>query len=404
MQVRAELLVPAHTAYLSPDPERGACRSSDGMVSEWQAGTRLTWYGRLESRGDLELALRCIKPVADATELVMKVKARGNDAASWTLRGRPEAEGFSFGRIVIPAAGYYGFTLEGEGDLPDLESLRLDGPAAELARFSRVERRNAASVHLRYPLAGEVEEEIEWFHMELTPRTDPLWSYYMATGWHRGYFGMQVNGPGERRIIFSVWDAGDEGVDRAKVDPRRRVVLLAKGEGVEAGDFGNEGTGGHSHLVYPWKLGDTLQFMTRAEISDGLTTYTGWFRDSRSQDWRLIASFRAPEDGRYLHDLYSFNENFSGVNGDLRRVCEFGNAWVRTKSGRWLPLSSAVFSHDGHGDLQRLDRSAGVKDGRFYLANGGFVDDPLGSAVMLSGGELRIPPPARLVPPVLPEP
>lgn len=30
--------------------------------------------------------------------------------------------------------------------------------------------------------------------------------YYMACGWHRGYLGMQVNSPTERRIIFSVRD------------------------------------------------------------------------------------------------------------------------------------------------------------------------------------------------------
>jgi hypothetical protein len=34
-----------------------------------------------------------------------------------------------------------------------------------------------------------------------------------------------------------------------------QTQLLAKGEGVEASVFGHEGTGGHSHLVYPWKTG-----------------------------------------------------------------------------------------------------------------------------------------------------
>ena len=51
----------------------------------------------------------------------------------------------------------------------------------------------------------------------MTGLEDPLWTYYMACGWHRGYFGMQVNSPTERRIIFSVWDSGNEAVDRGKV-------------------------------------------------------------------------------------------------------------------------------------------------------------------------------------------
>jgi hypothetical protein len=50
----------------------------------------------------------------------------------------------------------------------------------------------------------------------------------MACGWHRGYFGMQVNSESERRIIFSVWDSGNEAVDRAKVDDVNRVKLMRR--------------------------------------------------------------------------------------------------------------------------------------------------------------------------------
>jgi hypothetical protein len=395
------LEVPASSAYASPDPERGFRRDGDGGVSGWEAGTRLSWYGRLEARGRLVLALRTAGP-ASVAKLRLRVEARGAAGPSWLLEGRRESGLISFGPVEIPAPGDYGFILEGEGSLPDLKSLRLDGAAAEGARFSTAERRNAASVHLAYPVADDVKEGIEWFYLELTPRTDPLWSYYMATGWHRGYFGMQVNGPGERRIIFSVWDAGDEPVDRGKVAQERRVRLLAKGLGVHAGDFGNEGTGGHSHLVYPWKLGDTLHFLTRAEVAGAATVYTGWFRDSRESDWRLVASFRAPEDGRHLRGLYSFNENFSGVNGDQRRVCEFGNGWVRARSGDWIPLVAAAFSHDSHGEVERLDRSAGLAGGRFYLANGGFMADPAVGAVTRAGAMLRLPATAGRPPAALP--
>jgi hypothetical protein len=36
----------------------------------------------------------------------------------------------------------------------------------------------------------------------------------MAYDRYQGYFGMQVNSPTERRIIFSVWDSGGEAVVR----------------------------------------------------------------------------------------------------------------------------------------------------------------------------------------------
>ena len=75
-------------------------------------------------------------------------------------------------------------------------------------------------------------------------------------------------------------------------------------------------------------------------------------------------------------------------------MCGFGNGWARTHAGRWIALDEARFTHDGHGAEQRLDRSAGVQDGRFYLANGGFVDDPTPGAVTHAGDVLRLEQPA----------
>lgn len=383
--------VPAFTAYASPDPNGGASRGRDGEITNWDDKTALSWYGHIDEKGELELALRTKGEPGKQAKLHLTVHSQesGKDLAK--LSGKAEGEKVSFGKARIGAPGYYKFTLEGRGaKLPDLEALLLDGDASEGAHFSKVERRNSASVHLGYPVPDEAKDEVEWFYLEVTPKTEPLWSYYMATGWHRGYFGMQVNSPVERRIIFSVWDAGSEAVDRGKVGDENRVKLMGKGPGVNAGDFGNEGTGGHSHLVYPWKLGDTVHFLMRAEAEGDKTIYTGWFRDSKKKTWRLVSSFRAPKDGKYLHGLYSFNENFGGQNGDERRVCEFGNGWVRTKSGKWIPLTTASFTHDGHGKSERLDRSAGVSGKRFYLANGGFVEDTNKGAVTKAYDKVKV--------------
>ena len=88
-------------------------------------------------------------------------------------------------------------------------------------------------------------------------------------------FGMQVNSEKERRIIFSVWDSGNEAIDRNKVKAEDLVQLVDKGKDVHAGGFGNEGTGGHSHLVHDWKLGDTIRFLVRAEPDGTQTTTCG---------------------------------------------------------------------------------------------------------------------------------
>ena len=209
----------------------------------------------------------------------------------------------------------------------------------------------------------------------MTAVDDPVQTYYMATGFARGYFGMQVNSPTERRIIFSVWDAasGTTAMDRSTVAADNYTQLVAKGDGVVAEVFGNEGTGGHSHLVYAWKTGSTQRFFVTAAPSGTSTVYSGyWFHPER-QSWQLIASFRAAKDGQGLRRLYSFSENFGGSTGHLRRKALFGAQWIQLANGQWHELTSASFSHDPTGREQRLDRFMGVENGQFFLSHGGFV-------------------------------
>jgi hypothetical protein len=197
----------------------------------------------------------------------------------------------------------------------------------------------------------------------------------MACGFHRGYFGMQVNSPTERRIIFSVWDSGGEAVSRSKVAADDRVQLVAKGEGVYAGDFGNEGTGGHSHLKYVWKTGVPQRFLLGAKpVDDTHTIYAGYYWHPDQKAWMLISAMKAPKEGGWLKRLHGFSENFWGSNGHLRRKALFGNQWMRTADGPWRELTEAGFSHDPTGKADRLDRFMGVENGQFFLSHGGFVD------------------------------
>jgi hypothetical protein len=216
--------------------------------------------------------------------------------------------------------------------------------------------------------------QVKAFYNELTVDTDPLWTYYMACGFHRGYFGIQVNSPSERRIIFSIWDSGNEAVDRGKVKKDDLVQLIAKGDRVVASGFGNEGTGGHSHLVYPWKKGQTYRFLVLAAPADNHSTvFSGYFFFPERNEWGLIASFRAPKDGGHLRGLYSFSENFSGTNGQKLRRGAFGNTWVCDPSNQWRELTEVVFTHDPTGDKSRLDYAARVNGDRVVLQHGGFL-------------------------------
>ena len=96
----------------------------------------------------------------------------------------------------------------------------------------------------------------------------------------------------------------------------KKVQLLATGRDVVADGFGNEGTGGHSHWVYPWKNGTTYGFLVTSmrDTVKKTTIYTGYIYLPEMKQWKLLASFKAPLDGGYLKNLYSFVENFSGEN------------------------------------------------------------------------------------------
>ena len=373
----APLRVPANTAYGEPNPD-GLDFSRDGLVTGWKdARQRVVWYGWLAQPGDLALSIGAKLPAGQSSKLALAVSQVSGDylgTLDLSLTGTGQLVDLPAGHVAVRAAGFHRFELSGvsagEAGFGEVAALTLSGSAAAGAKFNLKPRRNCASVHIVYPT--DKGEQIAWFYGEVTPRTEPSATYYEVLGWHRGYFGMQVNSPTERRIIFSVWDAGNEPTDPGKVAEDNRTKLLAKGDGVVANAFGNEGTGGHSHLVYPWVANQTYRFLLTAEPKDGATVYSGYFYFPERSAWGLIASFRAPKDGSYPRGLYGFNENFWGTNGHLRRLAEFGNQWIKLADGTWKELTTARFSTDGTGRGDRLDYGMGVVDGRFFLSNGGF--------------------------------
>jgi len=369
-----ELCVPAFTAYLDPDVHGARVSPRSGITGWNDPALKVLWFGEIKTPGKLDCSVALRLPTDATSRLRLTVAGQSHQASAKGAGSNLVTA--DFGSFDITETGYQRFTLESlnpQGQpFGDLDALVLDGPATQEAHFNLQPRRNAASVHLVYPM--DKDTKVKAFYCEMTGLEDPIWTYYMACGWHRGYFGMQVNSPTERRIIFSVWDSGNEKVARNKVAEEDRVKLMAKGEGVYAGDFGNEGTGGHSHLKYMWKTGEKQRFIVTAKpIDDTHTIYSGYYFCPDKKQWVLVSSWKAPKEGGYLRRLYSFSENFSGSNGHLLRKALYGNQWIRTADGQWIELTAASFSHDPTGKADRLDRFMGVESGQFFLCHGGFV-------------------------------
>lgn len=385
--------IPAYTAYALPaeesseDDESTMFSVKDGLHNWTDIKRQVEFYFKIRNAGTLTLSLK------------LRTNIRiGNLTAS--IAGKdftvvvPESSEFrlvKIGSVNIKDTGFHKLTLYQTREniiankkamvrstipvIADIQSLELSGTAVRNIHFNTKPRRNAASVHLFYPLPDSVKAISFYNEITVPEGADVLHSYYMACGFSRGYFGIQVNSATERRVIFSVWDAGNEAVDRKKVADENKVQLIAKGEEVFAGDFGNEGTGGHSHWVYNWKAGETYKFLVTAitDTAANTTTYTGYIFLPEIQKWKLIAAFKAPKDGKPLRKLYSFVENFWGTNGQLSRKAYFGNQWIRKENGEWKELTNSTFSFDATGKAgDRIDQGGGAEGNRFYLWNGGF--------------------------------
>ena len=372
----------AGNSFVTAGPDGGRRRGA----TVWQdPETVVSVFFRVDRPAALKLALKAGVPEGEST-----IKASvGGKTFTATLTGA-EPVVHALGSVTTERAGYVRVDLRGVkksgavfADASDLVvETATEGATLAFVRDNSGNRfywgRRGPSVHLGYKLPEQ--KTIEWFHSELTvpEGMDPVGSYYMANGFGEGYFGMQVNSPTERRILFSVWSPFSTDNPR-EIPEDQRIRLLAKGEGVRTGEFGGEGSGGQSFFIFPWKTGTTYRFLNRARPDGtGGTVYTGWFFAPETGRWQLIASFRRPKTDKHLTGVHSFLEGFSDTNGWRGREGRYGNQWARDTAGQWHPLTEARFTGDDIAQRGwRMDRAGGMTGNTFFLRNGGFFDQPV---------------------------
>jgi hypothetical protein len=371
-------------SYLTSANGRTPDRVETAGIKPWgDEKSVFSIYFRTDRAAELDLSLRLKVPQGES---LIRATVAGS-----VFEKKVSGEGIqevSLGNISVKAPGYVRVDLQGlskQGAVfAEVIDLLVDSDVAELkvncVKDSEGNRfywgRRGPSVHLPYEVPAGMK--IEYFYNEvMVPEgQDAIGSYFMANGFGEGYFGMQVNGPQDRRVLFSVWSPFH--TDNPKEIPEEeRVQVLARGQDVRIGEFGNEGSGGQSFYTFPWKAGTIYRFLNRAH-PDGKshTIYSAWFYAPEAGKWQLIATFRRPKTDKHLTGIHSFLENFNDRNGYLSRLAYYGNQWVRDTEGEWHELTKSRFSGDDIANRQyRLDFAGGSKGAAFFLHNGGFFDE-----------------------------
>jgi hypothetical protein len=332
-------------------------------------------YFYTEATGEINIGL--IAKAENATEL--NVTFNGN-----TQRiniSSTELNLVSIGSFTIDKPGYHMLEISGSdkaNSALDISEIRIGGTATEGTVYYVKDDfywgRRGPSVHLTYQVPEAASNVLYFYNeIEVPEGEDVLGSYFMANGFAEGYFGIQVNGAEERRVLFSVWSPFK--TDNPKDIPEnQKIKMLKKGEGVYTGEFGNEGSGGQSYRKYMWKAGARYRFLLKAmPAGNNSTDYTAYFFAPEIGKWELIASFRRPETDTYVKRPHSFLENFHTETGDQTRKGMYTNQWVYDTNGHWHEMTTAKFTADATARKEsRMDYAGGAEGTAFYMKNCGF--------------------------------
>lgn len=370
----------AGNSWIVNNPEKSSVITNIGITGWTELSDQIRTYFRTEKTGKVNIAV-----VARVLSGNSVIRATFGDVQKTITLKNLTFDTIQIGEFTISEPGYKWLELQGlsksSSAFAEVKGLKVSGPAAE-GIVIRVKDdfyfgRRGPSVHLRYDLPPEVTD-IQYFYNEITiPKgNDVQGSYFMANGFADGYFGIQVNSPTERRILFSVWSPYKTD-NPGEIPDEYKIILLKKGADVITKEFGNEGSGGQSYRKYYWKAGNTYRFLLKGNpVGNDCTDYTAWFFTPEDGKWNLIASFRRPKTNTYLKSLYSFLENFIPETGFITRKGTYSNQWIVDSSGNWHELTGVKFTADATARKgARLDYSGGSENGMFFLRNCGFFND-----------------------------
>lgn len=240
----------------------------------------------------------------------------------------------------------------------------------------------------------------DWLYSEvLMPEgTDISGTYLQVLGISSGYMGIQNNGFNEdgskkHTVLFSIWDNGDTDSDPDLPD-YLKAGAVDWSDSTTVNRFGGEGTGTQTYINgHIFEAGQWVRFLTNARpettsytnssgetVAQNNMLITCWFDANDGKGWQYVATVRRRDNSNYHDSWYSFLENYSPANGQVRRFGYFRNGYGHGQaSGKWYHFNKISVGHtDGGTDSgARNDYGYGASEtypGAFYLTSGGYTD------------------------------
>jgi hypothetical protein len=393
-QQNQTFVIPANKAYATPfAPGRPGVSipvgypENKGIVSNWRDQNKsVVWY-LYQKTGSYNFSFNTIVDEGKILAFELTVSAAYPIEGFKTLKkkltfkGTGKLDSLFVAKIVVPNTGYFKYELKPISNPESaikinslvFKSLQPDG------QVNQTDYQSSPSVHLSFSTTAPTTKAYNWIYQEiLVPKGgDPLATYYMSLGFYRGYMGIQTNSATERRVLFSVWDSKDAENDQS-ITKQDFVSFVDKDEATTINSFGGEGTGGQSYVkTADWKTDEPVKFLMNVNPqSNNSVLLSAWYK-LEGQDWKYVASWRAPKEQRMFDGFYSFLENFGYTNGQLRREAYYYNAWGKeAKTGKWVNFNKVRFSNTDGKVGQRVDFEQGVSPqfpDRFYMSSGGYT-------------------------------
>ena len=250
---------------------------------------------------------------------------------------------------------------------------------------------DARSQHLWWNL--EHEQKALCLYGEITVLATYPSVYYCGANWHPGeaaggYCGIQDNSMEERRTIFSIWDTS----------PKLHPQITEADPQTLFNRFGGEGEGGHTHMLWPWKVGETFQFFVQKEPDPtrDATVTRYYIFDIVNKKWLHSATIVNPNGGHQSvgtlgGGVNSFLENFGGQDKDKPKLALY-RLWLGATldtlkcltnavgDGKWGRMHDAYFMCEGEtGQLNAVFSKLESKYGQPEFGQEGKPDPPISS-------------------------